>query len=78
MQICRGQRDDRRLSETGETYVVWLKTQRRVGQPGNRVDASAQIEPDYHASIAVAEKMAIASATRILSKWRMHGGPTRC
>ena len=22
-QVCRGQRDDRRLSETGETRVVW-------------------------------------------------------
>jgi hypothetical protein len=64
--------------ETTKTHVVVLITQRRVGQPGNRVNALAQIEPDYHASIAVAEKMATASATRILSKWRMHGGPTRC
>jgi len=27
-QICRGQRGDRRLSETRETHVVWLITQR--------------------------------------------------
>jgi len=28
LQIIRGQRGDGRLSETGETYVVWLITQR--------------------------------------------------
>ena len=27
-QVCRGQRGDWRLSETGETNVVWLITQR--------------------------------------------------
>ncbi len=29
--VCRGQRSDRRLSETEETHVVWLITQRRLG-----------------------------------------------
>jgi len=27
-QVCRGQRDDRRLPETAKTRVVWLITQR--------------------------------------------------
>jgi hypothetical protein len=31
--VCRGQRGDRRLSETEETYVVWLITQRRLATP---------------------------------------------
>jgi hypothetical protein len=30
-QICRGQRGDRRLSETGKAHVVWLITQRSRG-----------------------------------------------
>jgi hypothetical protein len=29
-QVCRGRRGDRRLSETGETDVVWLITRRRL------------------------------------------------
>jgi hypothetical protein len=29
-QVHRGQRGDRRLSETRETHVVWLITQRRL------------------------------------------------
>jgi len=32
-QVCRGQRGDWRLSETGETNVVWLITQRRLATP---------------------------------------------
>ena len=54
--------------ETGETRVVVLITLRRAGQHGSRVNALTQIQPDNHRIIAVAEEMATASATSLLSK----------
>src|ERR1700755_1533615 len=76
-QVCRGQRGDRRPSETGETHVLRLITQRsrvQIPPPLPRPEALSRTEKGPSACSLCTDLCTGACSSRALTRSDLHRG----